>query len=194
MRALLVAGLLLVAGCTSQPVSAPPSSTVPQVSTTAPTTSGPATSEPTAEPPTEQPQPVEPAALGPGCADVAPSDVLSEITGEPVPDANESRRGDVVVCSFGAWEITFTSESDEATFAQRRDGYVSVYSTRPDFTELPDLFDEAYRTGAGYESMAHTVLAARRGSDEVWISAYASGPWIYPARDALFAAVFERLG
>ncbi|MFS8100815.1 hypothetical protein LFM09_27165 [Lentzea alba] len=214
-RTLLAATLLLLTACTNptaaptvaRPVSTSPGPTSP-VSTSPPTTSEPAGSsaqpEP-ADPAPEQPQP--PARQQPQPVDLSheciPSELISEASGNPAPGPYLAGEPiGLFRCTYDGGtggkpsRIEFTTESDEETFAARRDAFVSAPGNGTPFRERPDFFDEGYDTVEDCcESRWKSVTAARQGSIEVWVS------WTLPVADeyratfleTLFTKIFERL-
>lgn len=183
VRSVLLVALLLLTGCTVQPVSAPPPAAGP------PSTDARAASEP-AEP--EDPK-----------TSCIPAELISEASGKPTPGPMGAKSPlDLVRCTYNGGttklsRIEFTTESDEESFAQRRDEFVrEVGADR--FRDKPEFFDEAYETLENCcESNYQTVIAARQGSIEVWVS------WTLPIAEDLqwqdfladlFGKIFERLG
>lgn len=172
-----VATLLLLSACTSQPVSAPSNPT----------------SAPAASAPPESP--------------CIPAEVISEATGTPTSDPvlGAGRLG-MVLCTYSGGtgqhaRIEYSTQSNEDTFAARRDTYKVKIDRGAVFHEVPGLFDEAYEFTegiAGIEGTASTsrnVVLARHGPVEVWLS------WTLPIADdhredfttKLFTKIFQRL-
>lgn len=178
----IVAAVLLLAGCTSEPVRSPLLSV------------GWPTSDTTSVEPVPADVP-EPRPDAPGCPDVIPSDVISELAGTPIDGAHEGRHGGMVWCTFRALQVRFTNSSDEESFAQRRVKHLGQIGPHDrGWVEMPDFYDEAYRDVRGAESIVRFFIAAGQGAAEVWLDGGLHAP---PEKsgfqERLLATVVERL-
>ncbi|NUT92680.1 MAG: hypothetical protein HOY78_11735 [Saccharothrix sp.] len=167
-KALVAAGLLVLAGCTSAPAPAP-----------APTTGSTETATSTTQ-----------AASGSLTCENAPEDVVGAALQLNLKHPKETLNGIVVVCQYeggGAnTMVRFQQESDADAFAQGKKGFTDSGQR---VTDLPGFFDEAYTSTLGTGEVVQNTVVARKGDVEILVTSGAN----FEQEKKLVTELFDKL-